>query len=168
MTSTRHRWLEKVIVSDHPYKSEKTCRRCGVTCASLHIEGERGGVAYLKEYWRGLDRLDDASGMTPDCDGRLEIAENEARSFLVGVLGEAHSDRSMRLATVIQKLCVDASKLGELETLNFDPDDNAGELVVSKGFPRVWWPRLRRAVESGALMHLSIDRTVEIMMVGPK
>jgi hypothetical protein len=68
MTSTRHRWGEKVIVV--PFrKSERECIRCGVVRASRH-EFENGRELHWKEFWRDLERVDKA-GETPLCDARL-------------------------------------------------------------------------------------------------
>lgn len=82
MTSTRHKWGEKIPLGNH--KSEKTCERCGVTCGSFHQwDGPR--EIHWKEFWRDGDRIDDGSGKTPPCDARLEGVKN-------GNDGDAASD----------------------------------------------------------------------------
>jgi hypothetical protein len=69
MTSTRHRWGDKVRFE---HKTEQQCARCEVVRVTRH-EWERGREIFWTEFWRNLDRVDDASGKTPPCDGRLEI-----------------------------------------------------------------------------------------------
>lgn len=43
-----------------------------------------------------------------------------------------------------------------------------GVLKTGRTFPAAWWPRLDKAIESGAIEHLSRDRIVEIMLQGPR
>jgi hypothetical protein len=69
--STRHRWGEKKAIS--PHKSEQQCERCDVVRASRH-EFEGGRELHWKEFWRDLERLDEA-GETPPCDARREVGE---------------------------------------------------------------------------------------------
>jgi hypothetical protein len=76
MTSTRHRWGERVECG--PYKSEKTCIRCDVTRASMHQHVGGAHDQHWKEFWRDGERVDDGSGATPPCDFRLERKLNAA------------------------------------------------------------------------------------------
>jgi hypothetical protein len=69
MSSTRHKWGERVELG--PYKSERECTRCGVVRASLH-QNEGGRDVHWKEFWRDGERVDDGSGATPPCDARIE------------------------------------------------------------------------------------------------
>jgi hypothetical protein len=70
MTSTRHSWCDKNVVSAH--KSERECRRCGMVKVTRHeFDGRR--ELHWQEFWRDLDRVDDG-GSTPPCDARLEVA----------------------------------------------------------------------------------------------
>lgn len=68
MSSSRHRWGERVELGLH--KSEKQCTRCGIIRASLHQQ-EGGRDRHWKEFFHGLDRVD-VNGATPPCDARLE------------------------------------------------------------------------------------------------
>jgi uncharacterized Fe-S cluster-containing radical SAM superfamily enzyme len=73
VTSTRHRWGEKAVVSRH--KSETQCRRCEMVRVSRH---EFEGVElHWKEFWRDLERVDE-NGETPPCDARLEVGKTAA------------------------------------------------------------------------------------------
>jgi hypothetical protein len=68
VTSTRHRWGDKAIIS--PHKSEQECKRCGMVRASHH-EYEGGRELHWKEFWRDLERVNER-GETPPCDAALE------------------------------------------------------------------------------------------------
>jgi hypothetical protein len=71
-----------------------------------------------------------------------------------------------KLADVIQRLVLEAVQFGELESYQYLGVD--GALVTGKQFPTRWLDRLDKAIETGALEHLSIDRIVEIMLQGPR
>lgn len=72
MTSSRHRWQDKVVIS--AFKSERVCARCGVVMASFK-QWEAGRDLYWKEYWRDESRVDAGDGShVPPCDARLEAA----------------------------------------------------------------------------------------------
>jgi hypothetical protein len=71
-----------------------------------------------------------------------------------------------KLATVIQRLVLEAAQLGELEEYQYLGAD--GELVTGKKFPSRWFDRLDKAIETGAIDYLSTDRIVEIMLQGPR
>lgn len=72
---------------------------------------------------------------------------------------------ALKLATVIARLALRAGELGELEEYQFVRDD---VLVTGKRFPALWFDRLARAAETGALAKLEVERIVEIMLSGPR
>jgi hypothetical protein len=74
--------------------------------------------------------------------------------------------RGSKLATVIQRLVLEAAELGELETYQYVGD--RGQLVMGRKFPPRWFDRLDKAIETDAIDHLSVDRIVEIMLQGPR
>lgn len=69
MSSTRHRWGEKVRFGN--YKSERQCLRCETVLVSRH-ETEGGRAVHWKEFWRDQERI--ACEAVPPCDARLEKA----------------------------------------------------------------------------------------------
>jgi hypothetical protein len=74
--------------------------------------------------------------------------------------------RGSKLATVIQRLVLEAAELGELETYQYLGD--RGLLTTGRKFPPRWFDRLDKAIETDAFDHLSVDRIVEIMLQGPR
>ena len=71
-----------------------------------------------------------------------------------------------KLAEIIHRLVVEAAQLGELESYQYI--GAGGQLVTGKGFPTRWLDRLDKAIETGAIECLSIERVVEIMLQGPR
>jgi hypothetical protein len=71
-----------------------------------------------------------------------------------------------KLAEIIQRLVLEAAQLGELESYQYI--GAAGQLVTGNGFPSRWLDRLDKAIETGAIEHLSIERIIEIMLQGPR
>jgi hypothetical protein len=71
-----------------------------------------------------------------------------------------------KLADVIKRLVLEAAQLGELDSYQYLGD--GGQLVTGKQFPPRWLDRLDKAIETGAIEHLSVDRIVEIMLIGPR
>ena len=69
MTSTRHRWGEKVRFP--PHKSEQQCIRCETVKVTRH-ESEGGREVHWVEFWRDEERI--KCEATPPCDARLEAA----------------------------------------------------------------------------------------------
>lgn len=78
----------------------------------------------------------------------------------------AGGERSDKLADVIKRLVLEASLLGEVDTYQYV--GAGGQLVTGKHFPPRWLDRLDKAIETGAIEHLSVDRIVEIMLQGPR
>jgi len=74
--------------------------------------------------------------------------------------------QATKLATVIQRLVLEAAQLGELEAYQYV--SAGGELVTGRKFPPRWLDRLDKAIETGAIDCLSVDRVVEIMLQGPR
>lgn len=99
----------------------------------------------------------------------------------------AGGEPSAKLANVIQKLVIEAGKLGELDIANYvrstnqlltddEVDAMAPEqlavvrdhLVKVKRFPAVWLVRLSDAIERGLFWDYSDERIVQIMLMGPR
>jgi hypothetical protein len=72
MTSTRHKWGERIEVS--PHKSERECSRCEVVMVSRH-EREGGREVHWKEFWRDCERIECEA--RPPCDARREKQAGE-------------------------------------------------------------------------------------------
>jgi hypothetical protein len=68
MTSTRHKWAAKAVIS--PQKSERQCVRCETVLVSRH-EYAGGRELHWKEFWRDCELIC-SGGPTPPCDARLE------------------------------------------------------------------------------------------------
>ena len=73
MTSTRHKWGQRIEVS--PHKSETECIRCDVVRVSRH-EWEGGREIHWKEFWRDCELIS-SGGPTPPCDARRERQATE-------------------------------------------------------------------------------------------
>jgi hypothetical protein len=78
----------------------------------------------------------------------------------------AGGELGTKLADVIKALVLEAAELGELDSYQYL--GAGGQLVTGKHFPPRWFDRLDKAIETGAIEHLSIDRIVEIMLRGPR
>lgn len=95
--------------------------------------------------------------------------------------------RAMKLANVIQKLVIEAGKLGELdiaihvvstgqllteeEAATLPPEQLEAvkdHLVRVKRFPARWLDRLNDGIERGLFWEHSEDRIVEFMLMGPR
>jgi hypothetical protein len=77
----------------------------------------------------------------------------------------AGGERANKLSDVIRRLVLEAAELGELQYQYVGAD---GQLVTGKRFPVRWLDRLDKAIETGAIEHLSVNRIVEIMLQGPR
>jgi hypothetical protein len=71
----------------------------------------------------------------------------------------------LRLADIICDLVVKGAELGELETYPYQDHD---EWQVGKRMPREWLDRLAKAIETGAIEHVSTERIVEILLQGQR
>jgi hypothetical protein len=70
MTSTRHKWGERVPFQ---FKTERQCVRCELVRVTRHDDPQ--GQPWI-EWWRDQVRIE--SDATPPCDARLEreLADN--------------------------------------------------------------------------------------------
>ena len=80
----------------------------------------------------------------------------------------AGGSRGSKLATIICDLVVQGAELGELEPYEIEDPTRRGDphapRIKRKGFRREWLERLSKAIETGALDHLSTARVVEILL----
>ena len=64
MKCRRHRWDERVAVSEH--KSERECRNgCGTVKVTRHEP--QNFPPHWQEFWRGFDRVAGPDNPTPPC-----------------------------------------------------------------------------------------------------
>lgn len=82
MTSTRHRWGEKVRFLN---KTEQECVRCEMVKVGRR-EAQGGHDLYWTEFWRDEERIDDG-GHTPPCDFRCEQPKATGATWTPGAHG---------------------------------------------------------------------------------
>lgn len=83
-------------------------------------------------------------------------------SLILATLG-ADGERGRKLADVITALVgkVGDREVGGLETYQVV---SYGRTVNGRRFPERWWPRLTRAIETGAFERMSVEAIVEVMV----
>lgn len=70
---------------------------------------------------------------------------------------------SLKLATVITRLVVKVADR-EVDGLEKYQVVSFGRTVNGARFPDRWWPRLTRAIETGAIERLSVQAIVDVMI----
>lgn len=83
-------------------------------------------------------------------------------SVVLRTLGSG-GPQALKLATVITKLVV---KVADREVDGLDKYQvvSFGRTVDGARFPDRWWPRLSRAIETGAIERLSVQAIVDVMI----
>ncbi|MCW2086710.1 UNVERIFIED_ORG: ABC-type phosphate transport system auxiliary subunit [Bradyrhizobium japonicum] len=83
-------------------------------------------------------------------------------SLVLRTLGSG-GPQALKLATVITKLVV---KVADREVDGLDKYQvvSFGRTVNGARFPDRWWPRLSRAIETGAIERLSVQAIVDVMI----
>ncbi|BCA04066.1 hypothetical protein [Bradyrhizobium diazoefficiens] len=83
-------------------------------------------------------------------------------SVVLRTLGSV-GPQALKLATVITKLVV---KVADREVDGLDKYQvvSFGRTVNGARFPDRWWPRLSRAIETGAIERLSVQAIVDVMI----
>ncbi|MEY9703735.1 ABC transporter substrate-binding protein [Bradyrhizobium sp. YCK136] len=83
-------------------------------------------------------------------------------SVVLRTLGSG-GPQALKLATVITKLVV---KVADREVDGLDKYQvvSFGRTVNGARFPDRWWPRLSRAIETGAIERLSVQAIVDVMI----
>lgn len=83
-------------------------------------------------------------------------------SIVLRTLGSG-GPQALKLATVITKLVV---KVADREVDGLDKYQvvSFGRTVDGARFPDRWWPRLSRAIETGAIERLSVQAIVDVMI----
>jgi hypothetical protein len=73
--------------------------------------------------------------------------------------------RGSKVAEIIRQLVVKGGDLGELEQYEFR-DPVSCETKTGRRPQQQWFDRLTKAIETGAIDALSVDRVVEILLQG--
>ena len=107
---------------------------------------------------------------------RFQAPSSEAIGVVLEAIGaEDYGERSMKLATILPLLVVEAGKLGELveyDAIAGGPlRDEAGavtgrwaEPVVGRGMRAEWFERLASAIATGAIDKVTPKQAVEILL----
>lgn len=83
-------------------------------------------------------------------------------SLVLRTLGSG-GPQSLKLATVITRLVVKVADR-EVDGLEKYQVVSFGRTVNGARFPDRWWPRLTRAIETGAIERLSVQAIVDVMI----